>query len=29
MKKRLFILMLVLGLLILAGVGALLGVGGD
>jgi hypothetical protein len=29
MKKRLFILMLVLALLILAGVGALLGVGGD
>jgi hypothetical protein len=29
MKKRLFILMLVLALLILAAVGALLGVGGD
>jgi predicted small secreted protein len=29
MKKRLFILMLVLAALILAGVGALLGVGGD
>jgi len=29
MKKRLFILMLVLVLLILAAVGALLGVGGD
>jgi len=28
-KKRLFILMLVLALLILAAVGALLGVGGD
>lgn len=29
MKKRLFILTLVLALLVLAGVGALLGVGGD
>jgi hypothetical protein len=29
MKKRLFILMLVLALLVLAGVGALLGVGAD
>jgi predicted small secreted protein len=29
MKKRLFILMVVLAALILAGVGALLGVGGD
>jgi hypothetical protein len=29
MKKRLFILMLVLALLILAAAGALLGVGGD
>jgi hypothetical protein len=29
MKKRLFIVMVVLALLILAGVGALLGVGGD
>ena len=29
MNKRLFILMLVLALLILAAVGALLGVGGD
>jgi predicted small secreted protein len=29
MKKRLFILMLLLALLILAAVGALLGVGGD
>jgi hypothetical protein len=29
MKKRLFILMLVLALLILAAVGAILGVGGD
>jgi predicted small secreted protein len=29
MKKRLFILLLVLAALILAGVGALLGVGGD
>ena len=29
MKKRLFILMLVLALLILAAVGAMLGVGGD
>jgi hypothetical protein len=29
MKKRLFIVMLVLALLILAAVGALLGVGGD
>jgi hypothetical protein len=29
MKKRLFILMLVLALLVLAGMGALLGVGGD
>jgi hypothetical protein len=29
MKKRLIILMLVLAALILAGVGALLGVGGD
>jgi hypothetical protein len=29
MKKRLFIVMLVLALLILAAVGAILGVGGD
>jgi predicted small secreted protein len=29
MKKRLFIVMLVLALLVLAAVGALLGVGGD
>jgi hypothetical protein len=29
MKKRLFILMLMLALLILAAVGAILGVGGD
>jgi hypothetical protein len=29
MKKRLFILMLVLALLVLAGMGALLGAGGD
>jgi len=29
MKKRLFILVLVVALLVLAGVGALLGMGGD